>query len=180
VSSLRASARRCLSWPLVASPLLLLLAGCLNVDTPYTWVDLENQYPPAGAAPVVVYQANWQAVAFTTPLPPGSSTGAQPTVPASDNTAYALLAPGWDPTSTAPPATFVVVQSRAGYSVHLGDTLDIPVSDTTFAGDCAAGSPLTQPQADFLTQVVYASAFQGQRYDAATCKTTPIGDAGAE
>lgn len=158
-----------------------LAAACLNVDTPYTDVDLDNRYPASSATPLVVYEAQWQAVTFSTPLLPGASSGPQPTVPASDNTAYAVLAPGWNPASTTRPSAFVVLQSRSGFAVNLGDTLRIAVDDTTFAGNCAAGSVLTQSEADFITQIVFASTFAGHRYVAATCTTVPAGaDAGTE
>ena len=66
-----------------------------------------------------------------------------------------------------------------GYGVDVSDTLDIPVSDATFTGNCGAGSFLTQSQADFITQFVFSDIFAGLQYDAATCTTIPIGDAGA-
>jgi hypothetical protein len=158
----------------------LLASGCWNVDTPHTDVDLRNDYPASGAAALVVYEASWQAVSFQTPLPPGLSSGPQTTVPASDNTAYAVLAPGWDPSSTSPPTAFVVLQSRGGFAVAVDQTLHISVSDATFAGNCATGNALAQSQADFITQLVFPSTFAGVRYDAATCTTTPLADAGAE
>jgi hypothetical protein len=109
-------------------------------------------------------------------------------VPASDNTAWVVLAPGWDPSSSSPPKSFVVLQSLSGFAVHLNDTLHIPVDDADFAGNCVSGSTLTQSQADFITQLVFVKdpvtggpgIFQGLQYDAATCTTTPVGDAGAE
>jgi hypothetical protein len=64
--------------------------------------------------------------------------------------------------------------------VSLGDTLHIPVDDATFTGNCAAGSFLTQAQADFITREVFPGDFASRSYDAATCTTTPIGDAGAD
>ena len=158
----------------------LLAAGCLNVDTPYTNVVVDNNYPASAAAPLVVYQAAWQAVVFATPIAPGSSSALQSTVPASDNTAWVVLAPGWDPTSSSPPTSFVVMESRSAFAVHLGNTLRIRVDDTVFAGRCGAGSALTQSHADFITQLVFPSVFQGLKYDATTCTTTPVGDAGAE
>jgi hypothetical protein len=100
------------------------------------------------------------------------------TVPASVNTAYAILAPGWDPKSSTPPTSFVVLESRNGLEVHLGGTLQIPIDDTTFMGDCASGSFLSQAQADFITQSIFPSVFASLHYDAATCTTTPVGDAG--
>jgi len=50
--------------------------------------------------------------------------------------------------------------------------LHIPVDDATFSGNCAAGSVLTQTQADFITRRVFATDFAGRHYDAATCTTT--------
>jgi len=148
-------------------------------SAPQTQVVLDNQYAPDTA--LVVYDAYWLNVSFAgEPVPPGSSSSPQSIVPASaDNTAYVVLAPGWDPTSTTPPQTLVVVQSRSGFAVALGDTLRIPVDDRGFEGNCAAGSRLTQSQADFLTQIVFTADFAGLAYDAATCTTTPFGDAGA-
>jgi hypothetical protein len=153
-----------------------LLAGC---GTPHAFVVLDNDYPASATAPLVIYRARWQAIAFQTPVPPGSSSDAQSTVPASDNTAYAVLAPGWDPASAAPPTSFVVLQSQGGFGVHLDNTLHIPVSDVAFTGNCAAGNPLTQAQADFITQLVFPDVFAGAHYNAATCTTTPAGEGGA-
>ena len=62
--------------------------------------------------------------------------------------------------------------------MHLGDTVHIPVDDTTFIGNCAVGSFLTQAQADFITQIVFASDSGSYSYDPATCTTTLLGDAG--
>jgi hypothetical protein len=162
-----------------AAALVLLGAGCespYNVDT---FVVLDNDYPQASA--LVVYQAFWQAIPFSTPVPPGSTSDPQGTIPASENTAYVVLAPGWDPAATPKPTAFVVLESQQGFGLHIGDTLHIPVSDAAFVGNCAAGSHLSQQEADFITQIVFASTFAGLRYDATTCKTTraPTGDAGA-
>ena len=154
----------------------LLWAGC--DPHPQSYVVVDNAYPPSSTRWLVVYQAFWQAVPFPNAIPPGASSGPQPTVPASDNTAYVVLAPGWDPTSSTTPTELVVMQSWGGYDVHLSDTVHIPVDDTTFAGNCAAGSALTQEQADFITQLVFPGVFASLHYDAATCTTTPIGDAG--
>lgn len=146
----------------------LLLIGC---DTPGTTVSVGNAYPPAAMNAFVVYRAFWQAVSFSTPIAPGASSEPQDTVAASPNSAYAVVAPGWDATAGAPPSSFVVLQSRAGFSVHWNTTLHIPVDDDTFAGNCAAGSFLSQADADFITQQVFASDFSALRYDAATCTT---------
>jgi hypothetical protein len=150
--------------------------GC---DTPHTDVVLDNDYPNARTDALVLYRAAWQAVTLQEPLAPGSSSDPQSTVAASDNTAYVVLAPGWDPASATPPTSFVVMQSRQGFAVHLNNTLHIPVDDTTFIGNCAAHSFLSQAQADFITQLVFPGDFALLHYDAASCTTTPIGDARA-
>jgi hypothetical protein len=208
-------------------------AACTS---PVTTVVVNNGYAPSATQPLVVYGAQWEAVSFQVPIPPGSSSapqpgvpnpsacpttyaqlqgesgctgdalrceyaegvcecagnleGAQPdagpswycnpddTVPASANTAYVILAPGWDPKSPTPPTSLVGMQSRNGFGVELGDTLQIPVDDATFIGNCASGSSLSQAQADFITQFVFPSDFATLRYDAATCTTAPVGDAG--
>ena len=167
------SAVRVLAALLVA----VFAPGC---DTPHTSVVLDNDYPPSRTNALVVYRAAWQAVSFGIPVPPGSSSAPQSTVPASDNTAYVVLAPGWDPASTAAPSSFVVLQSRNGFAVDLDDTLHIPVDDETFIGRCAGGSFLTQAQADFITRLVFPSDFATLRYDASRCRTTRSGDAGAD
>ncbi len=134
-----------------------------------TEVVIENGYSlPAKA---VVYRAFWQAVRFDAPLAPGDASDPQATVPASANTAYALLAPGFDPGSSAQPASVIVVESRSGFAVDLGSTLHITIDDVSFAGNCATGSVLTQGQADFVMQRVFASEMDGRAYDAATCTT---------
>jgi hypothetical protein len=163
---------------IVSSAIFALIAtGC--DQPPETTVVIDNRYPASSTSPLVVYHAYWQAVFQDAAVPPGSSSDAQSTVPASSNTAYAVLAPGWDPTTSAPPASLVVLQSRNGFEVHLSDTLHIPVDDTTFIGNCASGTPLSQAQADFITQLVFPGDFTSMHYDAASCTTTPIGDAGA-
>lgn len=153
---------------------------------PQTAVVVDNDYAPTPAKPKVVYRAYWQAVSFPEPIPPGASSNPQNTVPASDNMAYVALAPGWDPDSSAPPTSFVLLQSRNGFGVHLGDTVHIPVDDATFIGNCASGSFLSQAQADLITQLFTEPIFPDAspalpsfRYEAATCTTTLIGDAGA-
>jgi hypothetical protein len=143
---------------------LLLVSACA---VPNTNVVFENGYTS-----IVVYAAFWQ-VGLAEPLSPGGASDPETVVPASPNTAYALLAPGWSASSTTqPPTSLVALQSLDGFAVHLGDTLTIAVSDATFAGNCASGSMLDQTAADFITQRVFASEFIGLTYDAATCTTT--------
>jgi hypothetical protein len=151
-------------------------AAC--TEPPATTVVLVNDYPPSRTNSLVVFGAYWQAVSFQDPIPPGSSSTPQETVPASANTAYVVLAPGWDPVSPTPPISFVILQSRNGLGVQEGDTLDIAVDDTTFMGNCASGSFLSQSQADFISQLVFPSIFAKLHYDALTCRTTTIGDSG--
>jgi hypothetical protein len=164
--------------------LSLALGGCF--PRPDTSVVLENNYPSSREEPLVVYLGFWQAVPFAMasmtpdalPIPPGSSSAPASTVPASGTTAYVVLAPGWDSSSTSPPTRFVVMQSSAGFTVGFDETLVIPVDDTTFIGNCAAGSLLTQDEADFITQRVFQSTFATLRYDASTCTTSPLDDDG--
>jgi hypothetical protein len=164
------------SLGLTAIACALAAMGC---DTPQTDVVLDNDYPMSPTDALVVYRAAWQAILFQGPIVPGSSSAPQSTIAASENTAYVVLAPGWDPESGAAPTSFVVLQSRQGFGVHLNNTLHIPVDDVAFVGNCAAGSFLSQAQADFITQFVFPSDFASLRYDAASCTTTPIGDARA-
>jgi hypothetical protein len=149
-------------------------AGC--DQSPHTAVVLANGYPTAATAPLVVYRAVWENVAFPTPVEPGSSTSPQPSETTSGVTAYVVLAPGWDPELSATPASLVVLQSRVPISETFDDLLTITVDDTTFAGNCVAGSPLPQAQADFITQVVFPCDFAAYHYDAATCTLTPNHD----
>ncbi len=150
-------------------------------SAPVTQVVLENHYEASAANALTIFDAYWLNVSFSgRPIAAGAASDPLGAIPASaDNRAYVVLAPGWDPTSTTPPSQLVVLQSRAGYEVALGDTVHIAVDDTAFEGNCAAGSPLTRDAADFLTQIVFASDFAGLHYDAATCTTTSTGDAGA-
>jgi hypothetical protein len=149
-------------------------AGTAGCDQgPHTSVVLANGYAPS-ATPLVVYRAYWQNIAFPTPIDPGSSAAAQPAEPTSGDTAYVLLAPGWDPELAKAPTSLIVLQSRVPISATFNQQLTIAVDDTTFAGNCLAGSPLSsQAQADFITQVVFPCEFTMARYDAATCTLTP-------
>lgn len=163
-------ATRYLSGIAMGTLLALSPSGC---DAPSTRVIVENRFSPS-ANSYVIYRAFWQAVSFTTPIAPGSSSDPANTIAASDNTAYAVVAPGWDPQSPAAPTSFILLQSEHGFSVHVNETLDIPIDDLLFSGNCAVGRPLDQDQADFLTQRVFAGVFDGLGYDAATCSTTSI------
>jgi len=157
--------------------------GCAGFpdSAPQTLVALDNHYAPARQDALVIYDAQWLNVSFQgQAVAPGASSTPESTVPASaDNTAYVVLAPGWDPASATPPTALVVLRSRGGFAVALGDTLHIPVDDRSFEGNCAGGSHLTQDEADFLTQIVFPGDFAGLHYDAATCTTSQMGDGGA-
>lgn len=147
-------------------------------DTPHTNVVFDNDYPASTG--LVVYRAQWQAVIDDAGIEPGEASDPQESIGASENTAYVVLAPGWDPASHTAPSSIIVLQSRQGYAVHLNNTLHIPIDDTTFTGNCAAGSTLpSQTQADFITQFVFPGDFTYLRYDFATCRATLIGDARA-
>jgi len=152
---------------------LLLASAC---EAPTTTVILDNDFAPGGP---VIYQAYWEAVTFSTPVAPGTSSPPETTVSASASTAYVVLAPGLG--SVTQPTSFVLLQSAGGFAVNLGETLHIPVNDQTFDGDCSADSQLTQAQADFITNIVFQHLFEGGHYDAATCTMTlPPQDAGGD
>jgi hypothetical protein len=148
---------------------------------------VENGYPavpPEGpsANQTIVYRAWWVATYYAEPVPGGASSTEERAVPAIDF-AYALLAPGWDPASAAPPSKLIVVKSKAPLGIARGETLRIVVSDQSFAGSCAAQQPLVQAEIDFITQSIFPGEFAGATYDARTCTTilaAPNGGASAE
>ena len=153
----------------------------LGCDMPHTTAIAENRYSTTDATPLVVYRAFWQAVPFNDPVMPGESSTEQPIVPASPNTAYALLAPGWDP-EAGTPTSFILLESRGDFGANFNDTLRIPIDDAHFTGNCAAGSRLTQAKADFIAQQVFPAVLGSFNYDALTCKTTALdpADGGAD
>ena len=160
------------------------LVAC-ETETP-TSVLVDNGYPALseGGAPAqqtVVYRAFWGATYFADPVAGGATSSEQRSAIASE-LAYAVLAPGWDPASSTPPARFVVVKSKASLASVRGELLRIAVSDLTFTGNCLAGQPLSQEDADFLTQRVFPGEFANVAYDARTCTSTtlPDGDAAAD
>ena len=155
------------------------MAAMLGCDArPVTTASIDNRYATSAKTPLVVYRARWQEVAFADPVLPGASSVALSAVPASSGTAYAILAPGWDPGSDSLPTSLVVMQSREGFDVHLDGALHIPIDDTTFIGNCAAGNVLSEAQAAFITELVFPDVFASRRYDAATCTVTPAADDG--
>lgn len=153
------------------------LTGC---DTPDpTHAVVENAYPEpppdgggGGAAGVIVFKTWWVATLFADPVLPATISAEQPAVPET-GPAYVLLAPGWDPESGTAPARLVPVISKAPLRAVRGTTLRIQVSDETFVGNCGAGQPLSQEDADFVTQRIFPGAFAGVTYDARTCTSAP-------
>jgi hypothetical protein len=158
------------------------LAGC-NTSHPTSAV-LSNEYPPArdagSADSMPVYQGWWSVAQFPDPVPAGQVSDPVRVVPGSDY-AYALLAPGWDPASGMPPKALVPLRSAQKISVARGDTLTFVVADDATFGNCAAGKPLAQEDADFITQRIFPGPFADQTYDAAHCIASPVsgGEGGA-
>jgi hypothetical protein len=151
----------------VAIAAVVAAAGC---DTPETDVVFVNSYPaPADGA---IYDAFWLNVRLPAPLAVGDAAAPLAVPQTSGTIAYALLAPGYDPSSPSPPTRLLALESVTPYPVGLGDTLTLAIDDTAFIGDCAAGAPLDQADANFITQRVFASEFANLAYDAATCTTT--------
>jgi hypothetical protein len=141
--------------------------------------DLPDRAGPS--TEIVVYKAWWGTTLFADPVIPGSTSDELRTVPA-EATAYALLAPGWDPASATAPTTLIPVRSIAKLAVSRGEVLQITVSDATFAGRCSAGQPLSREDAAFITERIFPGEFTDRIYDAQTCTTTAAetGDAGAD
>lgn len=146
----------------------LLCAACDAADP--SLAVLDNAYPVSSntAQQTVVFKAWWAVTEFPDPVSAGQSSDDERVIPESDY-AYMLLAPGWNPASTEPPVHLIPVRTKSKVSVARGDRLHIVVADQTVDGDCAAGTPLSQDDADFITQRIFPGDFQGLRYDAATC-----------
>ncbi len=155
-----------------------------NTSDP-TQAVVDNGYPatPDGGDPAtqtVVYASWWSVTLFSTPVPAGAESDPARAITSTD-VAYAVLAPGWDPSSTTAPTTLIPVKTATPLHAERGDTLHIVVSDATVVGNCAAGKPLSQDDADFITQRIFPGLFAGVTYDASTCVATPIpADAGGE
>lgn len=162
---------------------LSLLLGAAACETPDpTSAVVDNAYPEPSQ--VVVYKVWWAATLFNDPVVPGASSDIQRSVPESD-VVYALLAPGWDPVSGSPPTKLVAVRSKEKLVAPRGDTLHIVVSDATFTGSCDARQPLSQADADFITQRIFPGDFANVAYDAQKCAPRtpapdPVVDAGTD
>ena len=157
----------------------LCLAACNTEDPTTAFVD--NDYPAPAAttdasSSLTVYRAWWFTTYFQDPVGAGTESSEQRTVKGSE-TAYVLLAPGYDPTQSTPPTQFIAMRSHAPLTAGRGDALHIRVSDATFDGNCATGKALSQSDADFITQRIFPGEFDGT-YDAATCTFTPAAGAG--
>ena len=164
------------------SATIAVVLASIGCDTPHTSAVIDNRYPASDAAPFVVFKAFWQAVPFNDPVMPGESSPEQSSVSASPNTAYALIAPGWDADAGPTPSSFILLRSRGDFGLNFDDTLHIPIDDAHFTGNCAVGSRLTQDEADFISQQVFPADMASFNYDALTCKATLIkpADGGAD
>ena len=146
--------------------------GACN-DTPTTAV-VTNGF--AVTTPVTVYKLWWLETLFPDALAPGAASVVQRTIPGSDF-AYGLLAPGWS-AADGPPQNLVAIKSAAKLTAYEHQLLRIIVADTTFTGDCAAGSALTADDASLITTQIFPAEFAGATYDPATCSTTVSPGAG--
>lgn len=168
---------------LVASggALLMTVPACDTEDA--TLAEVVNDYPviardddagaPAdimGPTSLTVFKAWWGTALFVDGVVPGATSGPQRTTPQTAY-AYALLAPGWDPSNGGPPTSLIAVRSNVRLSSARGQMLSIRVSDLDFTGRCGA-TPLSQTDADFITQRIFPAEFAGGHYDAATCVFT--------
>jgi hypothetical protein len=120
-----------------------------------------------------VYRAWWKVTLFPDPVAPSSESTAERAIPATDY-AYVLLARGYDLDAGGAPTQLLPLMSASMLSISRGDTLHIHVDTTAMIGDCAAGHPLTQDQADFITGSIFPVELAGYSYDAASCTLTPI------
>lgn len=151
----------------------LAFSACETSDA--TQAVLDNAYSATDArGNVTVYAGWWSVAAFFEPVPAATESApirvVQGTAPA-----YLLLARDWDPTTGAP-ATLVPVRTHDALTVSRGDTLHIRVAPETVDGDCATGAPLSQDDADFITQRIFPGAFANVIYDAATCTSSSSSD----
>jgi hypothetical protein len=166
------------AWVLSAS----LILGC-NTSEPTSAV-LSNEYPPASDAgsedSTPVYKGWWAVSQFPDPVAAGQVSEPVRIVLGSDY-GYALLAPGWDVASSTPPTTLIPVRSAQKLSIGRGELLTFVVSADASVGDCRAGTPLTQADADFITQRIFPGEFADRIYDAESCTTSAVsaGEGGA-
>jgi hypothetical protein len=153
---------------------LPLCSACASSD-PTTAV-LVNQYPVAtdagsADASTTVYQAWWDVALFAEPVAAGRESDPVRVVQGTEY-AYALLAPGWDPTSGMPVPPLIPIRSAQKLSAARGELLSIVISNATTVGNCAAGQPLSADDANFITQRIFPGAFTNLVYDPATCTSS--------
>lgn len=157
-------------------------AGCNSAEP--TSAVLSNEYPSvsdeSAADAMPVYKGWWSVAQFPEPVPAGQVSDPVRIVQGSDY-GYALLAPGWDATTGAPPETLIPLRSAEKLSVGRGELLTFVVSERATVGDCKTSQPLSQEEADFVTQRIFPGEFAGLAYDAASCTAAPvsIGEGGA-
>ncbi len=180
--TLRSRTSMNLAGLLLLTPLLGVV-GCDTEDP--TMVVVDNDFPqvPDGgdaASETTVFKVWWATSLMPDPVAPGAEGQPQRTVPDADF-AYAVLARGWDPSSSSAPTKLLAAKSLVILGAARGDTLHVHVSEGTFAGDCTAGQPLSQDDADFIATRIFPAEFAGMTYDAATCGASgaPDGAGGA-
>lgn len=163
--------------------LTALTSACETSDE--TRAVFDNEYPARESRSpdrVVLYKGWWSVAQLAAPVLPGAESDAVRVVNGSDY-AYALLAIGWDPASGRSPTRVIPIRTNTPLSVARGETLFIDISDATTLGNCLTGQPLSQDDADFITQRIFPGPFTGLHYDAASCTTTRLaagaGEAGA-
>jgi hypothetical protein len=147
-----------------------LLGACESPDPSQAVID--NGYSAADESAASVARGWWFVAAFLAPVPPGAESAPVRVVEGSDF-AYALLA------READPGALIPVRTRAALSAKRGETLHLEIAPANVLGDCATGEPLSQTDADFITQRIFPGPFAGSIYDAATCTASPAGQGGA-
>jgi hypothetical protein len=155
--------------PLLAglAPLLLAALSLAACDGTPTTAAVTNAYPTT-----TVFKVWWVATLFATPVAPGDSSEIERTIPG-DDYAYALLAPGWLPGQSPPPAQLVAVRSATTLSAAEHQRFTIEVSDDRFVGDCASGSLISADEASLIVERIFPGDFAGVSYDPTTCTSTP-------
>ena len=143
---------------------LIFLALLLACDDP-ALVVVDDAYTDATQVDAVW----WRETLVPDVVAPGGESPAYRATSGSDF-AYAVLERNGSP---------FVVRTKDELSAERGDTLHVRIAPDSTVGDCASGSPLTQAEADLVTQSIFPAFFAGAIYDAATCKTFRP-DAGGE
>lgn len=142
--------------------LLLLLAAC---DDP-AMIVVDDAYTDGTRVDAVW----WSQTLVPDAVEPGGESPAYRAVPGSAY-AYVLLERN---------GGLFVARSQTTLGADPGKALHVVAGPSSLAGDCANGAPLTQAEADFITESIFPGPFEGAIYDATTCKTFKPGDAGAD